>query len=37
MDGPSNARALIRLAILLLMEGLVLTALITLVVWFLLG
>lgn len=37
MDGPRSARALIRLATLLLMEGLVLTALITLVVWFLLG
>lgn len=37
MDGPSNTRAVIRLAALLLLEGLLLTALITLVVWFLLG
>lgn len=37
MDGPRNARAVIRLATLLLLEGLVLTVLITLVIWFLLA
>lgn len=37
MDGRSNTRAIVRLATLLLLEGLVLTMLITLVIWFLLG
>lgn len=37
MDGPRNTKAVIRLATLLLLEGLVLTSLITLVVWFLLA
>ena len=37
MDGRSNTRTVIRLATLLLLEGLLLTVLITLVIWFLLG
>jgi hypothetical protein len=37
MDGPSNPRAVARLVALLLLEGLLMTFLITLVVWFLLG
>ena len=37
MDGRSNTRAIVRLAILLLLEGSVLAMLITLVIWFLLG
>ena len=37
MDGRRDTRAIIRLATLLLVEGLVLALLITFVVWFLLG
>ena len=37
MDGRRDTRAIIRLATLLLLEGLVLALLITFVVWFLLG
>lgn len=37
MDGRGNTRAIVRLATLLLLEGLVLTMLIALVIWFLLG
>jgi len=37
MDGRRDTRAVIRLATLLLLEGLVLSLLIAFVVWFLLG
>lgn len=37
MDGRSHTRTVIRLAALLLGQGLILIAVITLVIWFLLG